>query len=98
MTRIVTGKTEDGKEMDLTDVMLARASFRERTQVLSILRWIRNSNDIWNNDVFTRDDKEKMDMQKKCQHAEDVIWPTTAAVFAAEICGSPVDESNSASL
>ena len=84
VTRIVTGKTEDGKEMDLTDVMLARASFRERTQVLSILRWIRNSNDIWNNDVFTRDDKEKMDMQKKCQHAEDVIWPTTAAVFAAE--------------
>ena len=84
VTRIVTGKTEDGKEMDLTDVMLARASFRERTQVLSILRWIRNSNDIWNNDVFARDDEEKMDMQKKCQHAEDVIWPTTAAVFAAE--------------
>ena len=25
VTRIVTGKTEDGKEMDLTDVMLARA-------------------------------------------------------------------------
>ena len=46
VTRIVTGKTEDGEDIDLTDVMLARASFRERTQVLSILRWIRNSNDM----------------------------------------------------
>ena len=84
VTRIVTGKTEDGEDIDLTDVMLARASFRERTQVLSILRWIRNSNDMWNNGIFTRDDEEKMIMQRKCQHAEDVVWPTTATSFAAE--------------
>ena len=84
VTQIVTGKTESGEDIDLTDVMLARASFRERTQVLSILRWIRNSNDVWNNDVLTRDDEENMEAQTKYQHAEDVVWPTTATSFAAE--------------
>ena len=77
VTRTVTGETEDGKAVDLTNVMLARASFRERTQVLSVLQWIRNSNDVWNNDMFS-------DVSKDCKHPDDVVWPTTATSFAAE--------------